>query len=209
MIPKSVISIGRGAFDYSYSLKDVYYGGSESDWANISIYNNKDDDYDNEPLLNATIHYNSYNSEPENHNITVVIPVTINVIINGKNIDFDQPPIMQNDRTLVPLRAIFEALGASVDWDDATETVTSKKDTTTLKITIGDNKLYKNGVAIELDVPAQIVNDRTLVPVRAVSEAFDCNVEWIDETKTVVITTPYILAAFTASDGKIGNQRLI
>ncbi len=113
----------------------------------------------------------------------------ITVNLDGSPINFDQPPIIQNDRTLVPLRAIFEALGAKVDWDDATQTVTSTKGATTIKITIGDNKLYKNDSAITLDVPAQIVNDRTLVPVRAISEAFGCKVDWVDETQTVLINS--------------------
>lgn len=113
----------------------------------------------------------------------------ISVFLNGNEIIFDQPPVIQNGRTLVPLRAIFEALGATVDWDGNTRTVTATKGDTIVKITIGDNKLYKNGKVIELDVPAQIINDRTLVPVRAVSEAFDCKVDWDGETKTVIITT--------------------
>ena len=56
-----------------------------------------------------------------------------------------------------------------------------------VKITIGENLLYKNGEAIELDAVAEITNDRTMVPVRAISEAFGCTVEWNDETKTVEI----------------------
>ena len=65
--------------------------------------------------------------------------------------------------------------------------MTAEKDGTKIQITIGDNKLYKNGSPIELDVPAQIVNGRTLVPVRAVSEAFGCDVSWDGDTKTVYI----------------------
>lgn len=109
------------------------------------------------------------------------------VTLNGIELAFDQPPIIQNGRTLVPFRAIFEALGATVNWNDATKTVTAQKDNTKIQITIGDNKLYKNGIPIELDVPAQIVNDRTLVPVRAISEAFGCDVSWDGDTKTVYI----------------------
>ncbi len=111
----------------------------------------------------------------------------ISVKVDGTFLEFDQPPVLQNDRTLVPFRAIFEALGANVDWDDATQTAIAVKGDTTLKITIGDDKLYKNDGVIELDVPAQILNDRTLVPVRAISEAFGCEVNWVDETQLVVI----------------------
>ena len=112
----------------------------------------------------------------------------INVLLNGQTIAFDQPPIIIDGRTLVPLRAIFEALGATVDWDGNTQTVTATRDNIVIKITIGDNKLYVNNNVTVLDVPAQIVNDRTLVPVRAVSEAFGCNVDWDGDTQTVIIT---------------------
>ena len=111
----------------------------------------------------------------------------ITVKLDGAFLQFDVSPVLKNDRTLVPFRAIFEALGATVDWDDATQTAIAVKGDTTLKITIGDNKLYRNGEVIELDVPAQILNDRTLVPVRAISESFGCEVNWVDQTQTVVI----------------------
>lgn len=112
----------------------------------------------------------------------------ITVTVNDKIIDFDQPPTIIDGRTLVPLRAIFEALGATVDWNGDTQTVTSKQGKTTITLTINDNKMYKDGKAITLDVPAQMMNDRTLVPVRAVAEAFGCDVDWDSETQKVIIT---------------------
>ena len=87
----------------------------------------------------------------------------------------------------MPLRFIFEALGADVDWDNDTQTVTAVRQDTVITLTIGSNLLFVNGKAVELDVPAKLVSDRTLVPVRAVSESFACEVDWINETKTVVI----------------------
>ncbi len=112
----------------------------------------------------------------------------ITVIINGTPVAFDQPPIIQNDRTLVPLRAIFEALGGTVGWDDVTQTVTSVKGDITVRLTIGSNLLYVNEAAVKLDVPAQLVNGRTLVPARAVAESFRCKVDWDEKTQTVLIT---------------------
>lgn len=111
----------------------------------------------------------------------------ISVTLNANVLDFDVKPQIIEGRTMVPLRAIFEALGAEVLWDDATKTVTSTKDNVTVKLTIGSKVLDKNGTKIELDVPAQIVDSFTLVPVRAISEAFGCNVDWDDKTKTVII----------------------
>lgn len=113
----------------------------------------------------------------------------IKVMIDGRYIDFDVQPQLINDRTMVPVRAIFEALGANVDWDDATWTVISDKGDTKVTLAINDNILYKNGEGIELDVPAQLVDSRTLVPVRAISEAYGCWVDWNNELNTVIIVS--------------------
>lgn len=113
----------------------------------------------------------------------------ISVKVNGEKVDFDVKPQIINSRTMVPLRAIFEALGANVEWDDATKTVKSQKGDITIELTIGAKEIKKNGQAITLDVPGQIVNSRTLVPVRAISEAYGCDVQWDDATKTVIIVS--------------------
>ena len=112
----------------------------------------------------------------------------ISVTVNGKNPAFDSEPIIQNDRLLVPMRAIFEALGADVSWDDSSKTASAVLGKTGLEITVGANELYKNGSKIALDVPAVIVKDRTLVPIRAVSEGLGADVDWIADTKSVIIT---------------------
>ncbi len=114
----------------------------------------------------------------------------ITVKIDGVEVVFpDQKPILHNDRTMVPLRAIFEALGAEVAWDNDTNTAIAKRGDIYILVQIDNNKLIRNNDVIELDVPAMLLNDRTLVPVRAISEAFGCNVEWVEETLEVVVTT--------------------
>ena len=116
----------------------------------------------------------------------------VSVFLDGNKIKFEeQSPVIVEERTLVPLRAIFEALDAEVQWDDTTKTVTATRGEDTIKLTIGDTKLYKNGQPIyELDVPAQIMGDGfTMVPARAISESFGCTVDWIGELRAVVITT--------------------
>ena len=113
---------------------------------------------------------------------------TIKVLLNGEAIDFaDVAPMIINDRTMVPLRAIFEALGATVEWDDATKTVTAKKGDITIKMTIGADSFTRNDEKVSLDSPATIVDSRTLVPVRAIAESFGSKVGWIAESKTVTI----------------------
>lgn len=113
----------------------------------------------------------------------------IKVRVGGELIDFDVQPRIINGRTMVPLRAIFEALGASVNWDGATKTVTSTKGGTTIKLTIDNPTMDVNGTGVTLDSPACIIDGRTLVPVRAISEAFKLTVDWIASTKTVKVKT--------------------
>ena len=113
----------------------------------------------------------------------------ITVTIDGQQIAFDVPPQIINNRTMVPLRTIFEALGATVDWNGETKTVTSTKGGTTVSLTIDNPVLYVNGNGVTLDTPACIVNNRTLVPVRAISEAFKADVKWDVGNKAVLITT--------------------
>jgi hypothetical protein len=112
----------------------------------------------------------------------------ISVKLNGSAIKFDVAPQIMNDRTMVPMRAIFEAMGATVDWDQATRTITSVKGDTTISMTIDDPTMTVNGNAVTLDSAPTIVDDRTLVPVRAIAESFGSNVEWKADTKTVEIT---------------------
>lgn len=116
----------------------------------------------------------------------------ISVIVNGKRVGFDQPPIIRNSRTLVPMRAIFEALGYEVNWDDGEITVLDEDGKTVMYLTVGVDVMgrMENGRLREtkIDVPPQIVNDRTLVPVRVISESIGAEVNWNGESKTVTIT---------------------
>ena len=112
----------------------------------------------------------------------------IKIYLNNEQLKFDITPITEKDRTLVPMRAIFEALGAEVEWENETRTATATKNGITVSVTIDSNKMQKNGEDIELDVPARLVGDsRTLVPLRAISEAFGCQVEWDEELQRVDI----------------------
>jgi len=114
----------------------------------------------------------------------------INVIVNGEYVSFDQQPVIENSRTLVPMRAIFEALGADVEWNNDTQSVIADNNNgTRITLIIGSNDmLINNKSIIKLDVPAKIMNSRTMVPLRAVSEAFDCNVDWDSNKKLITIT---------------------
>ncbi len=98
-------------------------------------------------------------------------------------------PVMKNDRVLVPIRFIAEELGAEVEWEDATRTAIIVRDGKTITIQIDSQEMQVGDEKVTLDVPAQIISSRTYVPVRAISEAFDAQVEWNADLKMVEITT--------------------
>ena len=122
----------------------------------------------------------------------------IEILLDGQAIEFDVPPQIVGDRTLVPFRAIFEALDYKVNWESDTQTVLAFSMDRSITMQIGNYTVstaeYGDDIdpidtRIELDVPPQIVGDRTFVPVRAVAELSQYDVQWDEETYTVIITT--------------------
>lgn len=111
----------------------------------------------------------------------------ITVLINGVKQNFPQPALMKDGSTLVPMRAVFEALGATIKWDQATQTVTATKGDTTIMLMIGKPTAFVNGKAVALSVPGQIINESTYVPLRFVGEALGNKVGWDGDTYTVTI----------------------
>ena len=114
----------------------------------------------------------------------------VNVLINGEKITFtDVAPYISNERTLVPMRTIFESLGATVEWDADTRTIVSYDPVSDVSIVmqIDSNIMFVNETPVELDVPAVIVGSRTIVPVRAVAEGMNSVVNWNGDTRTVTI----------------------
>ncbi len=116
-------------------------------------------------------------------------PAIITVLLDGEKIKFDQIPVAEAGRTLVPLRAIFDALGAEVGWDGNTQTVTAKKGDTEISLTLGNTTATKNGEAIILDVPAKAISGRTLVPVRFVADCFGVDADWNGAMQQVILTS--------------------
>ncbi|OMD86416.1 hypothetical protein BSK49_17905 [Paenibacillus odorifer] len=113
----------------------------------------------------------------------------ISIFIDGVRLSTDQAPVMVNGRTMVPLRAIFEAFNATIKWNQKTQTVTATKDDTTIMLKIGSKTATINNKAVTLDVPGQNLKGRTMVPTRFVSEALGHDVGWNPSTKVVTITT--------------------
>ncbi len=114
---------------------------------------------------------------------------SIRVVIDGSPVFFDQPPAAIGGRVLVPLRGVFERLGAFVQWDPQSNTVTAVRGDTQVVLVIGSRQATVNGRAVLLDVPALIVGGRTLVPLRFVSEAMGARVDWDAATRSVFITS--------------------
>jgi len=113
----------------------------------------------------------------------------ISIHIDGTPATFAQSATIIEGRTLVPLRAIFNELGASITWDNDTQTVTAEKEGVTVVMQIGNRVFTRNGEQITLDVPPQIVDGRTFVPARAVGESFGAEVGWEQDTQTITIST--------------------
>lgn len=113
------------------------------------------------------------------------------VRLDGQTLTFDVPPSMQQGRTLVPLRAIFEALGADVQWRAETGEIHAVRGDREVTLTIGQTQARVAGEPKTLDVPAMIMNGRTLVPLRFVSEALLAEVIWDGANRTVTILSQY------------------
>ena len=129
-----------------------------------------------------------YNPKPKETTIKLVIGLD-EALINGKATMLDSPPFIDphTDRTLVPLRFISEAFGADVQWDELTRSVTVKLNDKEIKLQIGNNQASVNGEIVSLDQPPVIENNRTMVPIRFISESLGAKVDWDGETKTITI----------------------
>src|SRR5579859_6747905 len=113
----------------------------------------------------------------------------VHVYVDGQLVAFDVPPQIENGRVLVPLRGVFERLGASVGWDDQTQTVLAQRGATSVSLVIGNTQAMVNGQPAMMDVPAMLVGGRTMVPLRFVSQALGASVNWDAATSTVAIAS--------------------
>lgn len=113
----------------------------------------------------------------------------VKVMLNGTQLEFDVPPQIIGERTFVPLRVIFEAMGAEVEWNGDERKIVAVNGDTTVEMIIDNNVMSVNGAVVTLDVPPQIVDDRTLVPARAVAESFGAEVDWDEASRTVIIVS--------------------
>ncbi len=116
----------------------------------------------------------------------VVVPVE-NIIAKGRNLKFDTPPVIKSGRMLVPVRALSQAYGAEVGYDPATRVITITKGDIVIVLQLDNKAVTVNGVETQLDVPAQSINNRTVVPIRFIVESLGLKIEHDPEDGTVEI----------------------
>lgn len=115
-------------------------------------------------------------------------PIDISRIVsNSANFKFDVPPVIKSGRTLVPIRAISEAFNAEVTWNAEEKIVTILKDEKNIEMDVDDEKVWVNGEETTIDIPAKILNGRTVVPLRFISETLEYDVHYDSETGIIEI----------------------
>lgn len=108
--------------------------------------------------------------------------------VDGKLVEFqDQYPIISGDRTLIPIRGLLETLGAEIEWDHGNYNAIARRNGVEVILPIGSSTAYVNGERVEIDEPAQLMNGRTMIPLRFIMENFGIEIEWDQDTRTVSI----------------------
>jgi len=136
---------------------------------------------------------------------SMAAPKPIEIYINGQKVESDVAPIIVNDRTLAPVRVISENLGAEVYWDNDNRQVQIITPSKTIILKIDDKRALVDGREVILDVPAKIVNDRTMVPLRFLGETLGAEVSWDNELRRVIINrtgAKIVDLAYEQVDGK-------
>ena len=137
----------------------------------------------------------------------IVIGMQINnsiMSVNDNRIILDVPPQLVNNRTLVPVRGVFEQLGFEAEWDSVARQATLKNAAHTIVITIGSNVFTTNGVSHSLDVPAQLIGNRTMLPLRFPLESIGYYLDWDSQTRTAIVSTS--LATRPALRPRVGSE---
>jgi hypothetical protein len=116
--------------------------------------------------------------------------IAVKVTVNGERVDFgDTAPIMRGSRILVPMRGVFEKLGATLQWDQANRVVTARRGDDRIILPVNAPQATINMRTVDLDQPAIVARGRTMVPLRFVGEALGARVDWLPAERTVAINT--------------------
>lgn len=190
-LPSSVTSIGEWAFSGCSAMSEATVYSSVASFgdkvfANTSkafvLYAYKGSTAEDYALKNK----HTFVALPDNRVIMAID--STDALVAGNSVVTDVPPIIENNRTMLPARFVAEALGATVSWDGATRTATIVGNGVTIQITVDSTTAYINGEAVTLDSPAFIRNNRTYTPVRFIAEALGAKVEWNGTKRQAIIT---------------------
>lgn len=118
----------------------------------------------------------------------------ISVYVDGEKVEFDTAPVIIEGRTMVPIRAVFEKIGASVEWNEEQHSALCTKDGASVKMTVGSDEMLVGGEIVKMDAAPIIFGGRTLAPARYAAEAFGKNVQWSEKNNAVVICSPCVYA---------------
>ena len=120
--------------------------------------------------------------------ITAFAEDQVKIYVNNENVSLDVEPFIENGRTLIPLRGVFEKLGAKVDWNKNLQEVVIMDDNNEIEMLLGKDKVMVNGIIKDIDVPTRMINSRTFAPLRFIAENLGHDVKWDENTRAVYIT---------------------
>ena len=169
---------------YGYKCKEVIVSAPEQQVKNNKVTIRMRDE--NHNIVDSTGFY-VYLEDNQEAQFADRNPSGISVYLNGEKLSFDVQPQIINSRTMVPMRKIFESLGTVVGWNNNTQTAISVRKGDVVSVGIGGHYLTVNGEQKLLDSPPVVISGRTLVPVRAIAESFNCDVEWYDYGTSQVV----------------------
>jgi hypothetical protein len=169
-----------------------YYSEDGIYWAKQSLDNDKFTRYrgfkiqDDKLYVHVGSGYQVYNLA----DLAATVPQSDTYVeFNGEILGFDTPPVIEDGRTLVPMRFLFEKMGETVDWEQTTQTATvNAQDGGIISFSIDDNTARVNNATQTMDVPARLINSKTMVPLRFLSETLGYTVDWDEETNTAVVS---------------------
>ena len=130
----------------------------------------------------------------------------ITIYVNEQILQYDVAPYIENGRTMVPMRKIFDALDAKADWEGTTQTITATKGDIEIILQINNTTMKNNGVDEALDVAPVIVGSYTFVSIRAVSQSLKADVEWLGHNQSVYINSPELFKQASESITKTGTM---
>ncbi|MBQ7574675.1 MAG: S8 family serine peptidase [Clostridia bacterium] len=114
--------------------------------------------------------------------------------LDGEDLKIDNEgsaPVIENDTTLLPIRGVAEAIGCEVEYESKTQSISLSNSETEVNLQIGSDEIEINGQVSQMPIAAKVENDRTLIPLRATTEALGCDVSWEQDTQSITLTKPY------------------